>query len=447
MSLMASRGRILCTLLIAAFGGGVVACYPGAAKGAALAQVEGGPTQVSQRPVLSNPGPSQSNPQSNQGLGKSHVGQARLTPGELGQAAYALERAGKSAEAEEAWRAFSRTYPSDPDPYAHLGLLEARQEHYNEAIGCYRKALALRPSMSGLRTNLALAYFKAGEYKDALLLLKPLLRAQTVGSDEAQRLTILIGMSHYGLGEFVAATPYLKQASIHDAHNLTLLLTMAHSCLLTKQYACVLESYHRIIALDADSTEAHVLAGEALDEMKDTQGAVREFRAAVAANPKEFNVHFGLGYLLWTQGQTEEAAREFQAELNNKPDHALAMLYLADSLIQLNREEEARPLLEASVKSNPENAMGHLDLGIIYTGDGRKEEALRELLAAAALKPEDVSAHYRLGRLYRAMGKTDEANAELAKSKTLNKMADEKLLKLFSRVPHGESTAPATAKP
>jgi len=26
-------------------------------------------------------------------------------------------------------------------------------------------------------------------------------------------------------------------------------------------------------------------------------------------------------------------------------------------------------------------------------------------------------------------------------------MADEKLLKLFSRVPHGESTAPATAKP
>jgi len=362
-----------------------------------------------------------------------------------GQAAYALERQGKSAEAEAAWRALSLAHPADPDPYAHLGLLESRQERYSEAISNYRKALALRPSMPGLRTNLALAYFKAGEYKDALLLLKPLLKAQPAGSEEAQRLTILVGMSHYGLGEFAAATPYLKQASIHDAHNLALLLTLAHSCLLTRQYACVLESYHQLIALDANSAEAHMLAGEALDEMKDTQGAVREFRAAVEANPKEFNAHFGLGYLLWTLGQTEEAAREFQAELGNTPDHGLAMLYLADALMQLNRQDEALPLLEKSVKFNPENAMGHLDLGIVYTEDGRKEEALRELLQAEALKPEDVSAHYRLGRLYRAMGKTAESNAELAKSKTLNKAADEKLLKIFSQVPHAEATQ--TARP
>jgi hypothetical protein len=46
------------------------------------------------------------------------------------QAALALEQQGKNPEAEAAWRAYLQDHPSDPEPYAQLGLLEARQEHY-----------------------------------------------------------------------------------------------------------------------------------------------------------------------------------------------------------------------------------------------------------------------------------------------------------------------------
>jgi Flp pilus assembly protein TadD len=41
-----------------------------------------------------------------------------------------------------------------------------------------------------------------------------------------------------------------------------------------------------------------MLAGEAQDEMKNHGGAIEQFRAAVKADPKEPDVHFGLGYLL-----------------------------------------------------------------------------------------------------------------------------------------------------
>ena len=202
-----------------------------------------------------------------------------------------------------------------------------------------------------------------------------------------------------------------------------------------------------IVALNAESAEADMLVGEALDEMKDTIGATREFRAAVTANPKEPNVHFGLGYLLWTQGQTHEAAQEFQAELDNDPEHIQAMLYLADSEIQMNRMEDARPLLEKSVKINPANPMGHLDLGIVYAEASLREDAAREFKQAIALKPNDVKAtaaldpnsvkaHWRLARLYRSMGKTAEANAELAKSKNLNEAADEGFINAMSKAPH-----------
>ncbi|MGA2727402.1 MAG: tetratricopeptide repeat protein [Terracidiphilus sp.] len=354
------------------------------------------------------------------------------------QAAIALEQQGKTTEAEAAWSALAKAYPTNAEPFAHLGLLEARQEHYTEAVAAYRKAMALDPAMPRLRFNLGLAYFKAGAYREALQEFKPLLKTEQADSDEAQRLAILIGMSHYGLAEFVAADPYLKQASDRDARNLPLLLTLAHSCLLSNQYQCVLDAFHRIMSLNAESAEAHMLMGEALDEMKDTNGAIRELRAAVQVNPKEPNVHFALGYLLWTQGHTEEAAHEFQAELSNIPGHNQATLYLADSYIQMNRFEDARPLLEAVVKMSPTNSMGHLDLGIVYADAGRKEDALGEFKTAIKLKPGDVNAHWRLGRLYRSMGKTAEAKAEFEKSKSLNKTADERLLKVMSRVPQQE---------
>lgn len=358
------------------------------------------------------------------------------------QNAATLEQQGKAAEAEDAWKTVSKAQPVNPLPFAHLGLLEARQEHYPQAIAFYRKALALSPSLPGLRLNLGLAYFKNGEYKSAIEIFAPLLKAAS-NADETQRLTVLIGMSYYGLGAYAAANPYLKDASEHDEQNLPLLLTLAHSCLYSNQYPCVLDAFHRMVALNANSAEAEMLVGEALDEMKDTTGATREFRAAVKANPKEPNVHFGLGYLLWMQGQTEEAAQEFQAELDNDPEHTQAMLYLADSYIQMNHMPEALPLLKKVVALNPKSAKAHLDLGIVYADAGQNETALNELKTAIALKPDEVTAHYRLGRIYRSMGKTAEAKAEFEKSKSLNQAADDALLKVMSKAPNRAGTQKA----
>jgi tetratricopeptide (TPR) repeat protein len=343
-----------------------------------------------------------------------------------------LDQHENEPESENALIASSKAHPTDPVPLARLGLLEARQGHLPQAIVFYRKAMALKPNMPGLRLNLGLALFKDGQYQEAIQIFTSLLKSQPPSSPEKQRLNVLIGMSHYGLAEYAAAVPYLKQAADHDVQNLPLLLTLAHSCLLSKQYPCVLDVYHRMIAQNAESAEADMLVGEALDEMKDTNGATREFRAAVKANPKEPNAHFGLGYLLWTQLQFQEASEEFQAELENTPDYSKAMLYLADSDIKLNKNEDARPLLERVVAMEPTNSMGLLDLGIVYAEASRKEDALREFKAAAALTPDDVNVHMWLGRLYRSTGNSSEAKIEFDKAKSLNRTTHDALITVMS---------------
>jgi tetratricopeptide (TPR) repeat protein len=339
------------------------------------------------------------------------------------QTAIALEQQGDNAAAEIAWRALLKVDQANAEAYAHLGFLEARQGHYTEAVAFYRKALSLDPAMPSLRLNLGLSLFKSDALKEAIETLNPLLSTEPPSSPEVQRLNVLIGMAYYGLGENAAAVPYLRAATARDPQSLPLRLTLAQSCMKSKQFQCVLDVYQEIVMLNAESAEADLLAGEALEEMKDDPGAIQQFRAAVKANDKEPNVHFSLGYLLWKLKQYREAAHEFEAELANVPNHVQALAYLGDAEMRL-QDPQATPHLLEAVRLEPGMKLAHLDLGILYADGGRGDDALRELRQAAALSPNDVDVHWRLGRLYQAAGRKDEAKAEFDKTRALQKAAD-----------------------
>jgi len=360
------------------------------------------------------------------------VSVAAQAPVSQRQQAMTLEQQGNLAAAETAWRAVLKAQPSSAEAYAHLGLLEARQERYKQAVPLYRKALELNRAIPGLRLNLGLALFKGGELKQALVEFQRLLKIEKPGTEQSLRLTMLIGMAHYGLGEYAAAATPLREAAAQDPQNLQLRLALAHSCLWSRQYDCVLEAYRQILTLNAESAEADMLAGEALDAQKDYDGAIQQFRAAAKADPREPEVHFGLGYILWTQRQYEEAEKEFQAELVNEPKHAMSLAYLGDTEIQLNHAEQAPALLNKAIIVDPKLELPHLDLGILDADAGRIPEALQELQTAVKLAPDDVNVHFRLARLYRAMGRIDEAKAEFDKTSSLHKATNDALLERMS---------------
>ncbi len=356
------------------------------------------------------------------------------------QTAISLEQQGKFGEAESAWCSYLSAHPSSFEAYAHLGLLEARQEHYPDAVRFYRKALAIGPAIPGLRLDLGLALFKEGQIQQALAEFEPLFKSAPAASAERQRLLILIGMCHYGLRQYSQAAPYLKEVADKDPTNLPILMALAHSYLWSKQYQQVLDTYREILLLNAESAEADMLAGEASDELKDYSGAVAQFRAAEKADPHMPDVHFGLGYLLWTKRRYPEAVPEFEAELENDPNHAQALTYLGDSNLQLGHPEIAAPLLEKAIRIDPTIELAHLDLGIVDANAGRPNDALREFQIASRIAPNDVDVHWHLGRLYRQMGKKDAARAEFDKARSITQAADTALINKMK--PRPESQIP-----
>jgi tetratricopeptide (TPR) repeat protein len=376
------------------------------------------------------------------------LGQTATPAEQQRQQAITLEQQGRNAEAEAVWQAFAKVEPDSAEPYAHLGFLEARQERYTEAVPLYRKASTLDPAMPGLMMNLGLALFKSGALKEAIQIFTPLLNSEPASSPEALRLTTLIGIAHYGLGEYTASVPDLKAATASDPKNLPFRLMLAQSCLATKQYPCVMDVYHEILMLNAESAEADILAGEALDEMQDHTQATQQFRAAVKADPKAPNAHFGLGYLLWTQMQYEEAAENFKAELEIDPNHAQSMAYLADCDIRMSQPGAALPLLEKAIQIDSNNELAHLNMGILDADAGHQEDALLELRKAVTLRPNDVNAHFRLARLLKAMGRKAEAQVEFDKTSSLTKAADDSVFsKLNDARAKGPSVDAATTTP
>jgi tetratricopeptide (TPR) repeat protein len=339
------------------------------------------------------------------------------------QTALALEQQGKIVEAEAAWKLVIKDDPHNAGAFAQLGLLAAHQEHYAQAVAYYRQARALKPGLPNLDLNLGLALFKSEQFAEAAKVFETELTNHP-NSSNTQRLTILAGMSEYALQHYSIAARYLKIAAVQDKQNLPLRLTLAHCYLWTKQYQETLAVYKEILAIDSNSAEADMLAGEAMDGMHETDGAIQQFRAAERANPKEPNVHFGLGYLLWTQKNYPEAIAEFNAELANDPQSSSSLIYLGDTYVRLSQFDEAKVFLEKAAALPTKDPLLHLDLGIVYAETDDKENAVKQLSQAAAMEPDNVAAHFRLAKVYQSMGRKEEAKVEFAKASSLNKKTD-----------------------
>ncbi len=344
-----------------------------------------------------------------------------------GTNALAFEQQGRNANAEQEWQAVLKGDPMNAEAFAHLGLLEARQEHYDAAADYSRRERRADPDLPGVQLNLGLALFKAGKFSQAI----PSFTAELRRHPGDQRLTILLGMSlrHGRLSGGGAVSG--EGRSERSAESGTA-AGLAHSCLWSKQYECVADVSKQILALNPDSAEADMLTGEALDAQGDVPAQSEQFRAAVQADPKLPEVHFGLGYLLWKKSQFADAAAQFAAELTNDPGQTQALAYLGNSYLQIGDYDKAEGALVQAAAHTPPMAMAHRDLGVLYAKTGRNDAAVKELEKAIALDSKDATTHFQLARAYRALGRGDDAKAEFAIASKMNQQADEALTQKMS---------------
>jgi tetratricopeptide (TPR) repeat protein len=139
--------------------------------------------------------------------------------------------------------------------------------------------------------------------------------------------------------------------------------------------------------------------GTALYRTGDFDGAIREYRAALAIDPTSFEIRSNLGAALVRVGQYEEAIAVYRQALENAPPAAANHLRmnLALAYYKSGQIPEAAGLFEGVRKQLPDDLQVTLLSADCYLRLGNLDRVISLLSPVAAARPGDRAVNYMLG--------------------------------------------------
>ena len=155
-----------------------------------------------------------------------------------------------------------------------------------------------------------------------------------------------------------------------------------------------------------------------------------EFRRVLELNPSFVKGHDNLGLALEALGKEEEAIESYRKaiDLNERQRQRDEWPYvnLGEFLIKKNRFDEALELAQKAVTTNPGSAQAFFVLGEALNKKGKDQEAVDALKTSIQNDPQYSKPHYLLGQIYRKQGLLEEAKKELHSFQELNQVEKHK---------------------
>src|SRR3984885_10003730 len=170
---------------------------------------------------------------------------------------------------------------------------------------------------------------------------------------------------------------------------------------------------------------------KALDD-KQYPAAVDDFTKAIAADPKDYSLHFNLALAYSLLGKNAEAIPEYKKTLELKPDLYEAELNLGISLLREKRPAEAVPYLSSATAANPKEYRANYYLAAALLGTGDFAKAEQSYLASLAIDPKSPDAELGLAHALAGQNKLEDAAAHFRKAAELNPSFRDDLLELAS---------------
>ncbi len=164
----------------------------------------------------------------------------------------------------------------------------------------------------------------------------------------------------------------------------------AQKCPNRKHYALVV--FLLIVAAYAARTVAR---------NEDWQSPGRLWRQTIAASDLSPRAHNNMGDAYAQEGNIDGAIKEFKRAVALKPDYADGYHNLANTYEAQGSSEEAIKCYLRAIESNPELFESLYNLGVIYFNRGENLEAIKYLTRAKELRPDDPGVNAALNMAYK----------------------------------------------
>lgn len=300
--------------------------------------------------------------------------------------------------------------PDNVETQGNLGVLLFFQGKAADAIPHLRAVVERQPGMSKIQGLLGLAELRNRNVAQAQ---KDLEVAFPLITD--QKFKVQVGLELVGIhtqdGELEEASTVVAQLRKVAPDNAEVLYAAYRT------YADLSGESMLALSLAApDSAQMHQMLAHEETKQGNTNGAVEQFRKAIAIDPHLPGIHFELAELLRTSQDPavkKEAEQEYHAALAENPQDEKAIFRLAEIDAQKGNVQESYDEYTKAVELQPADAGAKLGLAKTLIEMKQNDKALKLLEETVQLEPTDATAHYRLGTLYRTLGRAEDSKREL----------------------------------
>jgi len=300
--------------------------------------------------------------------------------------------------------------PTNVDAHANLGVLLFFRANYTDAVPQLLAAVKLQPDLWRIQALLGMAEEHTADSANARRDLET-----SFPQLKDNKLQIQVGLELVGI--------YTASSDLDDAAEVIGQLRKANPDNAEVLYAAYRtyadlsgESMLSLSLVAPDSAQMHqVMAHEELKE-GNTNGAIAQFRKAIAINPQLPGIHFELAELLNTSADAKvksEAEQEYRAALAANPLDEKTACRLAEIDVAKGDTKLAYAEYSKAVELAPGDSDAKLGLAKILSEMNQQDKAQALLEQTVQLEPTNAVAHYRLGMLYRQSGRMDDAKREV----------------------------------
>ena len=186
-------------------------------------------------------------------------------------------------------------------------------------------------------------------------------------------------------------------------------------------------------ARPADPSAAyHFMLGYQAELGQNSELALREYQAALKADPTALSVKARLATLHFSLGDMPSALRYAEEVADGRPDDARMLAHMAGILAGGGQGEKALTLLDRAIEVEPESGEAYFSKGLLLLNLKRPSEAEQAMRAGIARSPDSAVGYYHLGRILLETGKVDDAMASFERAITANSAFEPAYLALAS---------------
>lgn len=341
---------------------------------------------------------------------------------ELAKRADAARDANRLDDAGKLYRQALVLNPKWTEGWWSLGTLEYDSDRYAEAELAFEKVVALDPKQGTARAMLGLCEFELGQQQRAL---RDIEASKTLGVLEDKQLRDVVAFHEAVLlqreGRFEAAKEALSSLCRNGVRSGELAGVFGMVALRMRDQSAPAPGTEK------GDVVQHVGRAACLTGAKEYDAAKSEFDTVIARAPDFPLVHYAYGCALVDAGNVPGAIKEFEAEIAKQPKSVLPRLriaaaeYKVDSATGLKYAEEV-------VQLDPKLSLGHYLYGLLLLDTGAYERAVPELEIARKAFPQEGRVDLALATAYAHVGRRQDAaraREEFARKKQTEQAASE----------------------